>query len=174
MIRLLVAVLTAALMLTACGWHPRGAMQLPPELHSMKVTSASQSAEFEKQLRRALRLSGIDFETARGGYTLQIGPENKRLRNVALDRNARSAEQEMRLTIEFQLIDPDGAIVFGPRQLSASRIYAYDPNQVIAKDDEERLIYQELRDNMVGQMLRQISRIKLNKPAAAPAPAAAR
>jgi LPS-assembly lipoprotein len=168
-----VLLLAFALLVFACGWHPRGALQLPPELQQLRVVSASGNNEFDKQLYRALRQAGIQIDTGARGYTLQIGPEQERIRNVALDRSARSAEQEVRFFIDYYLSDPDGAIVFGPRQLNASRIYAYDPNQVIAKEDEERIIYQELRDNMVGQLMRQIGRMKLRKPASTPAPATA-
>lgn len=162
----LTAAFLATLLLFGCGWHPRGAQQLPPELQTMRLASAPASYEFEKKLRRALRLSGINLASASGGYLLQIGTERKQTRNVSLDRNARSAEQEMRLVIEYQLLDANGGVAVGPRTLSASRIYAYDPNQVIAKEDEEKLIYQELQDNLIGQMLRQVSRIKLARPAA--------
>jgi outer membrane lipopolysaccharide assembly protein LptE/RlpB len=43
--------------------------------------------------------------------------------------------------------------------LSASRVYAYDPNSVIAKFDEEKIIRQELQESLVGQLFRQLGRI---------------
>ena len=60
----------------------------------------------------------------------------------------------MRLDMQFELRNGDGETVFGPRVLSASRVYAYDPNSVIAKLDEEKIIRQELQENLVGQLFR--------------------
>ena len=49
-------------------------------------------------------------------------------------------------------------MVFGPRTPPRSRIYSFDPNSVIAKQNEETLIYGELQDNLVGQIFRQLRR----------------
>ena len=46
--------------------------------------------------------------------------------------------------------------MLGPREISASRVYSYDPNSVIAKQDEENLILSELQSNLVGQIFRQM------------------
>ena len=53
---------------------------------------------------------------------------------------------------------PINDLVRVPGTASASRIYAFDPNSIIAKQDEENLIYQELLDNVTGQVLRQMRR----------------
>jgi LPS-assembly lipoprotein len=147
------------LVLAACGWHPRGAHQLPPELQRLRVQSVPPDPQFGMRLNRALKFAGIELVEEAGSYTLTTKLERPDARNVSLDRSARSAEQERRLTLHFELHDPDGTLVYGPRTLSASRVYAYDPNNVIAKMDEEALIDGELADNLVAQVMRQLARV---------------
>jgi LPS-assembly lipoprotein len=155
----LILLFTVALTLTACGWQPRGAQQLPPELKEMQLVVSPPDPRFVARLERALALSGVKVVERAGAYSLHATTPEPTLRNVALDRGARSAEQEMRLDMQFELRNGDGETVFGPRVLSASRVYAYDPNSVIAKLDEEKIIRQELQENLVGQLFRQLGRI---------------
>lgn len=154
-----VVLLVLAFALNACGWQPRGAQQLPPELREMQLVVTPPDPRFVASLERSLALSGVTVVDRAGVFSLHATTPTPALRNVALDRGARSAEQEMRLEMQFELRNGDGDTVFGPRTLSASRVYAYDPNSVIAKLDEEKLIRQELQENLVGQLFRQLGRI---------------
>jgi LPS-assembly lipoprotein len=149
------------LLIAACGWQPRGAQQLAPELLTLRLVLAPADPRLEARLRRLLSLSGVTLVERAGVHTLHVTPVPAKLRNVALDRGARSAEQEMRVELVFDLRNPDGALVVGPRNLSASRVYAYDPNSVIAKLDEEKVIREELQENVLGQLLRQLARLQL-------------
>ena len=155
----LLALLLAGL--SACGWQARGARELAPELATLRLVFAPADARLESRLRRSLSLSGVEVVERAGVYTLHVAPVPPKLRNVALDRGARSAEQEMRMELAFDLRNAEGQVVVGPRNLSASRVYAYDPNSVIAKLDEEKIIREELQENLLGQLLRQLARLQL-------------
>ena len=147
--------------LVACGWQPRGTSKLAPELSTLRIVFAPADPRLESRLRRSLSLSGVEVVARAGVYTLHVAPVPAKLRNVALDRGARSAEQEMRMELVFDLRNPDGDVVVSPRTLSASRVYAYDPNSVIAKLDEEKIIREELQENLLGQLLRQLARFQM-------------
>ena len=145
--------------LAACGWHPRGVQTLPPELAEIRLVVTPPDPRFSARLERSLKLAGVQVVTRAGVYSLHATTPRPALRNVALDSGARSAEQEMRLEMEFDLRNASGDTVYGPRTISANRVYAYDPNSVIAKFDEEKLIQQELQENLVGQLFRQLARV---------------
>jgi len=158
----IVALFIAAL--SGCGWQPRGAQKLPPALSELRVVSEMRGNALEYKLRRALNAAGVTLREGAGNhYSIHLSVEERSARKVSLDRSARSAEQEMSLSVSFELRDASEVPVLGPRRISASRIYSYDPNSVIAKQDEENLIYQELQDNLVAQILRQVRSADLGK-----------
>ena len=109
-------------MLGACGWHPRGVQEVPPQLQQLRLVSETKGGAFEQKLARALVAAGVVLVESAGGFSLHTGAERLETRNVALDREARSAEQEMRVTVEFELRNGAGDIVLGPHELSTSRI----------------------------------------------------
>jgi LPS-assembly lipoprotein len=150
--------LIAVVALAACGWHPRGSQDLSLQLRQLRLVTEQPNSALALKLRRALEVAGVELLEGSGNLSLHLGEERRISRKVSLDRDARSAEQEMRVSVAFDLRNADGAVVFGPRTATASRIYAFDPNSIIAKQDEENLIYQELLDNVVGQIFRQLRR----------------
>ena len=159
LLRSVALVLITVLALAACGWHPRGSQEVPLQMRQLRLVTEQPNAALTLKLRRALQGAGVELvDVAGAGPSLHIGTEQRVSRKISLDRDARSAEQEMRVSVAFDLRNADGEVVFGPRTASASRIYAFDPNSIIAKQDEENLIYQELLDNVVGQVLRQLRR----------------
>ena len=155
--RLSIFVLTYAL--AACGWHLRGAVELAPQLQRLRLQSVPVDQQFDARLQNALKFAGITIVDAPGSFTLKTTLRRPEARNVALDSSARSAEQERRLVLDFELRNRSGDVVVGPRTISASRIYAYDPNQIIGKLGEDALIDRELQDNIVNQLMRQLGRI---------------
>jgi LPS-assembly lipoprotein len=152
-------VFISVLSLAGCGWHPRGSQDIGLQTRQLRLVTEQPNAALTLKLRRALLVAGVELvDDAGSTLSLHLGTEQRESRKVSLDRDARSAEQEMRVAVAFDLRNADGEVVFGPRTASASRIYAFDPNSIIAKQDEENLIYQELLDNVTGQVLRQMRR----------------
>jgi LPS-assembly lipoprotein len=148
-----------ALVLAACGWHPRGSQQTSLPMHELRLMAPNMEASLTVKLRCALEIAGVEIANApASSLELHLGEEHQSSRKVSLDRDAHSAEQEMRVAVEFELRNAAGDVVFGPHTATAARIYAYDPNSIIAKQDEEALIHQELQDNVVGQIFRQLRR----------------
>lgn len=173
--RLSVLSLGLVLLAAGCGWHPRGSYELPPELNELRLTSEQPDHDLLPRLRRGLSVAGVRVVEAadEGAFSLHLGPLRRDRRDMSLDRQARAAEMGLWLSVSFDLRDPDGVPVFGPMEVSANRIYNYDPNNVIAKEDEERVIDQELQDNLVGQIFRRIRRLDptvLQRRAAGTAP----
>ena len=159
LLRSVALVLITVLALAACGWHPRGSQEVPLQLRQLRLVSEQPNAALTLKLRRALQGAGVELVDVAGtGPSLHIGTEQRVSRKVSLDRDARSAEQEMRVSVAFDLRNADGEVVFGPRTASASRIYAFDPPSNSATQDEENLIHLELLDHDVGQVFRQLRR----------------
>lgn len=159
-------IVAATLALIGCGWHPRGSGEFALPMQQIHLQSAHPGDAVSTRVAQLLRISGVELLSTSGRVmSLHIGGEQYRVRKVALDRSARSAEQEMRVTVEFEVRDPEGVSVLGPRTVTASRIYAYDQNSIVALQSEEALILHELRDNVAEQIVRQLRHAPLGNAA---------
>lgn len=159
--RLLAAVL--AIPLAGCGYQLRGSLpesQLPFE--SVYLDTAS-GTPLERDLRTALRAQRtarlVDDPKA-AAISLRV-LDDKRERKV-LTLNAQGQVREFSLTyrIRYEVADRDNRKLLQPAEIALQAILSYSESQVLAKEQEEKLIFDDLRRDAVSQIMRQLARIK--------------
>ncbi len=160
-----------ALLLTACGFHLRGAVALPPDLRALAVTGTPENGPLWRVLRDALpRAGGRLAGAAEADAVLVITDENLSRRVLSVDSRGRAQEYELKYTLGYRLDTPDGRPRLEPRRITVFRQYRFDPDAVLAKGEEERRLQEEMRREAVGRLLRQIT-TRLTRPEPARAPA---
>ena len=139
-------------LITACGWQLRGSTPVPESLAHLALNASDVNNRFAETLKTTLEAAGIDLSTS-AANTLLVQDFQRQLRNVSIDRSARSAQRELSLAVSVHLLSRDGLVQFGPETISAARIFRHDPDNVVAKVNEERLIERELRESLARQIL---------------------
>ena len=173
----LLAVAALAASLAACGFHPRYALQLPPDLGPVRVTSVDKFSPLADSLKRSLDLvegavevdtanaaeaiaSGLDPDaaknTSKGTATLAILAERWGDTPIAIDQYGRSREFTLRYATVFVLRGPDGKDVVPQQSIELSRDYLSSPNDSLGTDSERELLVKELRREMSAAILRRI------------------
>ena len=69
-------------------------------------------------------------------------------------------EYELKLRVVYQLVDARGSVFIPTSEIQLSRILSYDDSRIIAKQQEEALLYQDMERDAVGQILRRMTAIK--------------
>lgn len=152
-------VLIALLATSACGWHLRGQLLPPPTIDSLRITSEAQHTDLLQQLARQLNNQGV--AVAEGdtfsNYTLALGEETLRRRTVGVGSDALAAAYELTLSVEYRLLSASDLLMLGePLSASVSRSYNYTDNDPGAAAQEERLLSDEMRQELVQQLLRRV------------------
>lgn len=152
---LLLAVL-AGVLLSACGFHLRGAVDVPESLRNVYVTGENPHSPIVMNLQRSMRASGVTLTSsaAAAPYTVYISKEHEEKRSISVDQQAAAAEFQLRHYVSFELRDPQGSPLVGPDQLISERVFLNDITNVVGKRDEERLIREEMRRQLAGQIMR--------------------
>lgn len=169
--KLITAVLITALtttLLSACGWHLRGLSSIPINLDSVYVSAEDSHGALITELQRALVSSKVAVAqgSADAQYTVQLSNERSDRRTVSVGSNALAAEYELNMSVNYRILNQAGDIVSPMITASTFRSYTFDINAVVAKAEEERLIQQEMRNNLVQQILRRLQFISQEKSAA--------
>ncbi|MEO8385478.1 MAG: LPS assembly lipoprotein LptE, partial [Betaproteobacteria bacterium] len=60
----------------------------------------------------------------------------------------------------YQLTDGKGGVMIPTSEIQLSRILSYDDSRIIAKQQEEALLYQDMERDAVAQILRRMTAIK--------------
>jgi len=145
------------LTLTACGFHLRGAVQLPAELNEMALRDAKPPTDILPELRRALVSEGIRLsETA--PRVLQLVGERYGKRVLSVDSVGRAQEYGLSYTVDFALLDESGALWLAPQSVTETRDLLFDANAVLGTAGEEAQLRAEMRRDAVLQILQRLQK----------------
>jgi len=160
------AFLTTAL--AACGFHLRGTANLPHE--KIYISGPAYSA-FANDLKRAIR-AGTNTRVAdtaqEADATLFILGESRVKTILSLTSQGTVREWQLRYVVSYRLADKTSKEVVPPTEISLVRSYVYNDQQVLAAESEEVVLYRDMQQDAVQQLLRRLS-APANRPGAQPA-----
>lgn len=159
--RICCALLTLAISgaLVGCGFKLRGSYELPYQ--SLQVTSAGASV-VAGQIRREITSTQTKIVgSAKDAEAILAILEERRDRQIlSLSGAGRIREYELRMKVRYQLADANGKVIIPTSEILLKRTFAYDDTAVIAKQQEEAALYQDMERDATGQILRRMIAVK--------------
>jgi LPS-assembly lipoprotein len=162
-------VLTVALVAGACGFHLR-TWDVGESIESAYV-SANARNPLEQPLRSALRQAGVPEAPSTGDATVVVELLNDRSerRSVSVSGQARAAEYEMLMGVQYRLTDGAGNELVPAQWLERERVFRIDRDNLVGSSEEQALIEREMRSDLVQQILRTVNTVAQNLTAPADA-----
>ncbi len=148
--------LLMTVVLSGCGFHLRGKLPLPPELSVVYIKS--NDLRLADQLEVGLTGSGATVtksqDKATAVLTIYNVGVNRRIQSVG--GLGRVREYSLRLTATFDIKTKDGKEVLKRQSVSLTRDYSFTETQVVGKSVEEEIIINELRRDIVFEIIRRV------------------
>ncbi|MBE7940440.1 MULTISPECIES: LPS assembly lipoprotein LptE [Ramlibacter] len=157
------ATLPLALAVAGCGFQLRGAYTFP--FGSILVAGLPGSA-VSRDLRKALADAGVKVlpegsAPAQAQVVLDIPVERREKVVVGLSAAGQVTEFELRLRLSIRLRTPQGKELLPSTELLQSRDISYSETYALAKEQEENLLYRDMQNDLVQQILRRLSTVKI-------------
>ena len=153
--------LTAAFVLSACGFQLRGSATLP---FSTLYVQAPPTSQFATQLKRAVR-SGSGTRIAerpeQAEVILQIMSELQEKQILSLGGGGRVSEYQLRYRVSFRLTDSKNREHIPASEIVLRRDYSFSDDQALSKESEEALLYRDMRNDAVSQLVRRLQAAKI-------------
>jgi LPS-assembly lipoprotein len=156
-----IVMLTAALLLSACGFQLRGTAELP--FKTLYVQGASTSP-LVLQLKRAVEAGTRTRVTDSPGeaeVVLQILTELQEKQILSLTSGGRVNEFLLRYRVSFRLTDKLNREHIPASEIVLRRDVTFNDQQVLSKEYEEANLYRDMRSDAVQQLLRRLQATKL-------------
>ncbi len=155
--------LLTMLALAACGFHLRGS-----DLKGVAFTfkslylKAPGESPFVADLRRALTANKVTLTTTSESaeLVLDVVSEQATKQILSLSGAGRVQEYQLSYRVSLRAYDSKQNDWLPAEEISMSRILPYDDAQVLAKEQEEALLYKDMRSDAVAQAIRRLSRAK--------------
>ncbi len=146
-------ILVMALLLSACGYHLRGSLELPANMKNIYVEGGS--ALLLEQFKQVMRASSAKLSDSRNeaGIVIKIFNENFDRRVLSLSSRGKSNEFELSYRLDYEFANAKDALLMERQSVEVRRDYYNDQQFVIAKDAEEAGIRNEMYQQAVSTIV---------------------
>ncbi len=149
--------LLAVAVIAGCGFHLRGAAELP-----FKTISIPGDTRLGTELQRTIA-EGTNVEVvapdANPQAILALQGESRERLILSLNSQGQVTEYELRYRVAFRVYSPKGTDYIPASQIVLRRPITFN-DQVLAKEEEAELIYREMRQDMVQLIMRRLAAAK--------------
>ncbi|MEJ2564398.1 MAG: LPS assembly lipoprotein LptE [Gammaproteobacteria bacterium] len=152
------------LSLSACGFHLRGSeisrVQLPP------TYLAGAPGPLQQEVRHYLNVSGVAMveEQKDAQLVIDLIGEKTQRRVQSVGSTGKVEEYEVQYRATYAVTRGNGESLIPPETLSQRRSYSFNEADVLAKDTEQDRLVQDMRRDVVRQMMLRLQSVLKRSP----------
>ena len=149
------------LTLSACGWQLRSNPLIANQFGTVHISYPQSQIALAVELKRALKANNIELVGAvdKADYEIKLLDAQKSRRISALNPSARAAQYLVSQAVDYVIIDTQGVAVIPATTASAETTYNFNELDVLAAQSEEALLHNNLRQEIVRQILRRLGEV---------------
>ena len=153
-----ILLLTAGLLLlSGCGFHLQNKAEMPPEMQQTYLEVQSPYSRLATRLRTLLEQNGVHVTNSPSGSAILEVPLNRLRKEIqSIGDNARVKEYQLRINVNFRVIDKDGNELIPMQNIEMARVYSFNEQDILAAQREDEYLRRELSDTVASMMLRRI------------------
>ncbi|HEX6735905.1 MAG TPA: LPS assembly lipoprotein LptE [Azonexus sp.] len=148
--------------LAGCGFQLRGAQSSGLPYKSLYI-ALPDTAEVRVWLERYVRATGGTELVADGKAaeaTFQQLSDSRQKTILSVNAKGRVREYRLQLIYRFRVVNGKGQELVAPNEINLSRDITYNDSTVLAKDQEEGLLWRDMNNDLVNQIMRRLSIVK--------------
>lgn len=147
------------LALAACGFRLRGTAELP--FKSLYVPGANSGIGLDLKRNIEAGTGAKVVDTAAAAEAVLVFTQEAREKEIlSLTSTGRVREFQLRYRVGFRVHDGKGTDFVPPSVVQLTRDVTYNDEQILAKEQEEQLLYRDMQADMVRQILRRLAAVK--------------
>ena len=151
-------------LLVACGFQLRGTADVP--FSKVYVPGNSGIAlDLRRNIQAGTNARVVD-DPKQADAIMQFTVESRDKQILSLTGTGKVREFRLRYRVGFRVHDGKGGEYVPPSTLEVTRDISFNDTEVLAKETEEALLYRDMQNDMVQQILRRLSAAQKPKPAA--------
>lgn len=146
------------LLLSACGFHMRGAVDLPAVMQSTYIESQFPFDDMTRIIKQELRASKVNVVPQQEAATavLKLISHRSSRRVLSVGSSGRATEYELFEEITFALQGAQGKDYVLPQTLHMTRDFVFDESQLLGKVEEAEDIHEQLQHALARRILTRI------------------
>ena len=154
------ALLLSALLLSACGFQPRGQTldlsAIPGPVH---ITGIRPYSPLARALQKEFKAAGLPIANgaAESGSTLRFTRYDKDSRVLSVNNRNKAVEYELEESAEFALYQSGGSELTPPQTVRVLRILLRPSDAILGANREEVLLREDMRHELAQRIVRRLA-----------------
>ncbi|WP_455199829.1 LPS-assembly lipoprotein LptE [Kaarinaea lacus] len=156
------------LVLQSCGFHLRGSVDLPPEIHQLAIDDVTTTSQIATELRIQLRRQDIrlldNVDDAK--LVIVIDAERHQRRVMTVSPEGQVQEFELIYIVNYAIHNKDNQEAsISNQNLTIRRGLRFDETAVLGKTSEETRLQQDMVRAAAEQVLRRLQKVSTGQTA---------
>ena len=155
-----ILLLALALAVAGCGFRMRGTAEVPFESLYVPGATAGIALDLKRNLQAGTRARVVDDPKTADAVLLFI-EESRQKEILSLTSAGRVREFQLRYRVGFRVHDGKGTDFVPPSTIQLTRDVTFNDTEILAKEQEEQLLFRDMQSDMVQQIIRRLAAAKL-------------
>ena len=148
-----------ALLLAGCGFRLRGTAEVPFETLYVPSATSGIALDLKRNIQAGTKARVVD-DPSKADAVLQFTEETRQKEILSLTGTGRVREFQLRYRVAFRVHDGKGAEYVPPSTIQLTRDVTFNDAEILAKEQEEQLLFRDMQIDMVQQILRRLAAAK--------------
>jgi len=145
--------------LTSCGFHPRGKIPLAEPLHYLYLKTPDPYGQLTRNLRVFLKISGVHVTASpqAADSILSILSESTQEQLIGINGTQDTRQYNLILTVIYTVLNKNQQVIVFPQTATETRTLTIKAGQMLAGSSEAKMLYQQMRQAIVYDILNRLS-----------------
>jgi len=155
-------VVALLLTLAACGFRLRGTAEVPFETIFLPGATGGIALDLKRNIQVGTKAKVVD-DASQAEAVLQFTEETRAKEVLSLTGTGKVREFQLRYQVGFRVHDGKGGEYVPQSTIQLTRDVTFNDAEILAKEQEEQILFRDMQSDMVQQILRRLAAAK--KPA---------
>jgi LPS-assembly lipoprotein len=152
--------LMLAIVLSACGFHLKGMIDVPQWLNNVSIIAKNGDKQLVAKLSSQLEGYKIEVnpDPARAQYWLVINNITLQQQIVSIGASTNPRQYQLIMIVEFLLQTPKGQIIKPARKVTVNRQFTANNDRILGSNEEETILINEMQQDAALQIINRLTR----------------
>jgi LPS-assembly lipoprotein len=153
------------LVLAGCGFRLRGTAEVPFQSLYVPGATSGIALDLKRYIQAGTNARVVD-DAAKADAIMQFTEEGRLKEVLSLTGTGKVREFQLRYRVGFRVHDGKGTDFVPQSVIQLTRDVTFNDAEILAKEQEEQILFRDMQTDMVQQILRRLAAAKRQKPAA--------
>lgn len=153
----------AVVFVAGCGFHLRGTESVPFRTLYIPNATTGVALDLKRNIEAGTDAKVVD-SPKEADAILELSNETREKIILSLSGTGRVREFRLRYSVNFRVHDAQGRDYVPLSTVQLSRDVTYNDAEILAKEAEEQLLFRDMQNDLVQQLLRRLSSAQKPKP----------